>query len=294
MSLSILSPLLYLFIGMFLARFPLNIKGKISIFLTKCVIPAVIVYNIATYKKGFLVIMLGTMLMLLILFLISRVYQENPVKRLCFFYLNIAWFGLPIGNAIWGSDAAMILISVYIGSSLFCNSACVSLMSSGTTWKKQLSQLATSPPVLALMLGIVTMPVGEWIERQCVFLYESLKFTMTFLGMMLLGMWLASTKLKQADFKEAMVLFVFRMLTIALLVSVFLHLADFYEFELIIQNKPVFYLLSFLPPAANLIILETYYLNTGTSASRIACGTIISLMAISIYVTGLLIFSSPI
>ncbi len=94
MSLSILSPLLYLFIGMFLARFPLNIKGKISIFLTKCVIPAVIVYNIATYKKGFLVIMLGTMLMLLILFLISRVYQENPVKRLCFFYLNIAWFRL--------------------------------------------------------------------------------------------------------------------------------------------------------------------------------------------------------
>ncbi len=81
MSLSILSPLLYLFIGMFLAHFPLNIKGKISIFLTKCVIPAVIVYNIATYKKGFLVIMLGTMLMLLILFLISRVYQENPVKR---------------------------------------------------------------------------------------------------------------------------------------------------------------------------------------------------------------------
>ncbi|MCL7798685.1 hypothetical protein M8990_00645 [Pasteurella multocida] len=145
MSLSILSPLLYLFIGMFLARFPLNIKGKISIFLTKCVIPAVIVYNIATYKKGFLVIMLGTMLMLLILFLISRVYQENPVKRLCFFYLNIAWFGLPIGNAIWGSEAAMILISVYIGSSLFCNSACVSLMSSGTTWKKQLSQLAHRP-----------------------------------------------------------------------------------------------------------------------------------------------------
>ncbi|AKD37450.1 hypothetical protein I926_00600 [Pasteurella multocida subsp. multocida OH4807] len=290
MSLFILSPLIYLLIGMFVARFPFNIKGKISAFLTKFVIPSVIVYNIATSKHDLLVIMLGMMTILFIMFFLSRVLGDNPVKRLCFFYLNIAWLGLPVGSAIWGSEAATILISVYIGSSLFCNSACVSLMSIDIAWLHRIRQIIKAPPVIALLIGIFTLPFGDWLEQHVYIVYECLKFTMTFLGMMLLGIWLATTKLKSADFKAAWLLFLFRMVSLTILITLFILVAEYYQIALVTQNKPVFYLLSFLPPAANLIILETYYLKTGQSASMIACGTMISLAAITVYVTGLLIW----
>ncbi|ECQ0328475.1 permease, partial [Salmonella enterica] len=43
------------------------------------------------------------------------------------------------------------------------------------------------------------------------------------------------------------------------------------------------YLFCFLPPAANIIVLETHYMGTGRSARTISCGTCISIIAITIY-----------
>ncbi|MCM5704030.1 hypothetical protein [Larsenimonas salina] len=37
-----------------------------------------------------------------------------------------------------------------------------------------------------------------------------------------------------------------------------------------------------LPPAANIVVLETFYLNTGTSAQRIASSTLVSLIMLGV------------
>ncbi|MGC7589903.1 AEC family transporter [Bisgaard Taxon 46] len=290
MSLSILAPLIYLLFGIVIARFPVNIKGKISAFLTRFVIPFVIVFNIATSQNGLVIIMLGMICVLSVMLLISTIFKSDPVKRLCFFYLNIAWLGLPVASAIWGSTAATILIAIYIGSSLFCNSVCASLMASDFSWKQRILLIVKAPPVIALGIGVLLLPWGNWIEQHIHFLYELAKFTMTFFGMMLLGIWLSSTKLKTEDFKQALLLFLFRFVSLSILITLCIWIAKYYEFELVTQNQPIFYLVALLPPAANLIILETYYLNTGKSASMIACGTIISMVAIGCYISYLFIF----
>ena len=49
------------------------------------------------------------------------------------------------------------------------------------------------------------------------------------------------------------------------------------------QYIGVMFLLFCLPPAANIVALETHYQGTGTSAKYIASGTIISCVVVSIY-----------
>lgn len=49
------------------------------------------------------------------------------------------------------------------------------------------------------------------------------------------------------------------------------------------QYIGVMFLLFCLPPAANIVALETHYQGTGTSAKYIASGTIISCAVVSIY-----------
>ena len=71
-----LSPLLYLAIGIFLGKHPLEIKGKIAKLLTMVIIPIVIVYNIATHKDGTFVIMFGMVAIMLILLLGSRRFHQ--------------------------------------------------------------------------------------------------------------------------------------------------------------------------------------------------------------------------
>ena len=63
----------------------------------------------------------------------------------------------------------------------------------------------------------------------------------------------------------------------------FIYIAGLLKLELVAANKPALYMLCLLPPAANIIVLETHYCRTGRSAGLIACGTLLSLSMIAVY-----------
>lgn len=68
-----------------------------------------------------------------------------------------------------------------------------------------------------------------------------------------------------------------------MLVSALIALCKPLGISLVMENMPTLYLLCLLPPAANIIVLETHYLKSGRSASLIACGTCLSIVAIGVY-----------
>lgn len=283
MSLSFLAPLVYLLIGLGLGRSTFDIKGPASAFLTRFIIPLVIIFNIATHKPGVFVIMLATVVMMCIMLLISRLKSNDPVANLCFSYWNIGWLGMPVASSLFGDGAAMVFIASYVGSSLFGNSIGTSMMAHGGSLARRLIQTLKAPPVWSLLLGVLALPLGPFMEQHGHGVYEVLKFLMSFLGMAILGIWLAGSRPRQDDFRRELMPFVLRAVIMTVLITVLIYVGRYFDIHLIVDNQAALYLMPLLPPAANIIVLETHYLKTGRSASMIACGTCISLVAIGLY-----------
>ncbi len=279
---AIFFPLFYLLVGWLVGQTSWDIRTLASWLLTKLVIPLVIIFNIATHFRSMSGIIIATALIMLLLLAISRLFSRDPVINLCFCYLNIGWLGLPVASALFGNDAAVIIIAAYVGSSIFGNSVGAGMLSgSGFNVKK----IVQSPPVVALAIGIILMPFSTEIQRQGSGIYAVAKFLMSFLGMAILGIWLSKVKVTRHDFRRELRPFLLRAAVMAILITVLLLIARACHQTLISDNPATLYLFCLLPPAANIIVIETYYLGSGRSASPISCGTCISIVVIALYAT---------
>jgi len=97
-------------------------------------------------------IMIGMIVVMTAMLVLSRIFVRDPVENLCFCYLNIGWLGLPIASALFGNTAATVVLSAYIGSSIFGNLVSVSVMSSDENCRKSLKNLLKAPPIIALAI----------------------------------------------------------------------------------------------------------------------------------------------
>lgn len=286
-----LLPILYLFIGYIFSLKNIQIKMTSSTMLSKFVIPYVIIHHIVLNQNNMFVIVIAIIIVMSVMLLLARLFSSKPVELLCFSYLNIGWLGLPIATALFGEVVAGFVIAIYVGSSLFGN-----IIGSGLLAEKgtnNLSQRAIifmkSPPFIALVLGVLLIPFAKDLAIIDVYIYDPAKFLMTFLGMMILGMWLAETKIIRDDILKSIIFSLVRILVLFGLTWSILLLSEQNNINWVTQYSSVLYLLCLLPPAANIVILETYYLKTGTSASMIAIGTCFSIVLIVMY-TMLVIF----
>jgi len=283
MSPAILLPLLYLFIGLVLGKNYPDTKRPAAALLTKVVIPLVIIYNLATYRPGFLAIMLGVLTIMGIMALLGQCFTKDPIRNLCFFYSNIGWLGLPVATALFGDHAAAVFIAAYIGSTAFGNSIGAGMLEHGTQIKARMWNLLKSPPLIASLIGIALMPLGDAIELYLHSVYGVLKFLLGFTGMAILGIWLAESRIQASDIRNELRPYLYKSLTSFALVTVFIQICSYFDIALVTQNTAALYLICLLPPAANIVVLETHYRRTGHSAKLIASGTCISIAAIFLY-----------
>jgi len=103
---------------------------------------------------------------------------------------------------------------------------------------------------------------------------------MSFAGMCVLGMWLRRTKVQLDDITYSLKLAVLKLCCGLVLCSLTYF---FISIPHIGQYIGVMFLLFCLPPAANIVALETHYQGTGISAKYIASGTMVSCAIILIY-----------
>ena len=262
------------------------------------------------------------MVLMLLGVLCAGHFTRDPVQKLAFVYLNAGLFGIPVVAGFWGEEAVRVYIGAYIGNSIMGNILGTSLLrggsttdageraassaraaqnshttqdaratrSRGETLRTVLRGLRTSPPVIAVVVGLLCLPAGSFLSVHGAGFYRVLTWIFSFIGLIVLGMWLGVAKLHRADLTRAAGWALLR----AVLVSVYsigvLALARWahdtagVHFDQLLAHPQVLFLLAVLPPAANIVILETHYRHEGTAAPVIAAGAAVSVGMIALAV----------
>lgn len=283
---TLIFPLLSFLSGVLLSKISMQqkIRTVLSTLLAKLLIPVVIIYNMVFYQPGHLTLIVVSILAAIFLYITYLVLFKDRLQALCFSYSNIGWLGLPIAMAIFGVEVSGIMIALYIGGSLFGNVWAVSAVSNTPqSVSNMLKKLLFSPPVIALCLAALLrvfhlheMKMHDTIDV----LYTLAKWAMSFAGMCVLGMWLSQTNVTLHDLILGTKSALFKLLCGLVFCAV---LYQFVEVKAIHDALAIIFLLFCLPPAANIVALETHYQGTGLSAKYIAAGTIVSCALILIY-----------
>ncbi len=323
----IILPLIYLGLGLGLAlllpeRWSTRLKEDASTLLTRWIIPAVIIYTVATSRPELFFVAASTMVLMVLGVLCTGRITGDPVQKLAFVYLNAGLFGIPVVAGFWGEEAVRVYIGAYIGNSIMGNILGTSLLrgdastgrsragegnaldaqaprSRSGTLRTVLRGLRTSPPVIAVVVGLLCLPAGPFLSVHGAGFYRVLTWVFSFIGMIVLGMWLGAAKLHRADLTRAAGWALLR----AGLVSVYsvgvlafarwAHDTAGVHFDQLLAHPQVLFILAVLPPAANIVILETHYRHEGTAAPVIAAGAVVSVGMIALAVPILqLVFAS--
>ena len=283
---ALLLPLLAFLTGLMLAKTPIasQLKTVLSSLLARCFIPIVIIYNMVFYQAGSLSLMLFSFVVAILLFYFFLYFSKNKLSALCFSYVNMAWLGFPFAIALFGAEISPAMVALYIGGSIFGNLWAVTAVSdTPQPMAAILKKVAFSPPIVALSLAALFWLFGvqHWLEQHGVnWIYATAKLGMSFSGMCVLGMWLRHTKVQATDLWRSSQTAALKLLCGVLLCGLTYRFVPIPQIEHYIG---VMFLLFCLPPAANIVALETHYQGTGTSAKYIASGTMVSCVVVSLY-----------
>lgn len=283
---SLILPLIAFIVGLCLAQYKLSehLKPLLATLLARVFIPIVIVYNMVFYQPGSLSLMLFSFISAGLLYGLFIALFKDRLGALCFSYVNMAWLGFPFAIAIFGPQISPAIVALYIGGSIFGNIWAVTAVSTEPQAKRIiLKKVMQSPPFIALvlagfcrLLGVQNIQNTHWFDL----VYHASKVGMTFAGMCVLGMWLRKTKVNFDDLKRSSMILALKLVCGLVLCSI----AYFYlPIPRIQEYIGVMFLLFCLPPAANIVALETHYQGTGLSAKYIASGTMVSCVVIAVY-----------
>ena len=318
-------PLLYLGVGFGLAmllpeHWGNSLKESASALLTRWIIPTVIVYIVATSRPELFFMAASTMVLMALLVRCAAFFTNDPVQRLALVYLNAGIFGIPVVASFWGEEAVRLYVGAYIGNSVMGNILGTSLMrretnTDGLTTSRAkptrkavtrkaavgavLRSLLTNRPIIAVAIGLICLPAGPFLNTHAAGIYRLITWVFSFVGLMVLGMWLSTARLHRTDLTQALQWAVLRVVLVSvysvgvLTAAHWMHTHTGVHLEQLLAHPQVLFILGVLPPAANIVILETHYRHEGTAAPIIASGAVVSLGMIALTVPILqLVFSN--
>lgn len=309
-------PLLYLGVGFGLAmllpeHWGNRLKESASALLTRWIIPTVIVYIVATSRPELFFMAASTMVLMALLVRCAAFFTNDPVQRLALVYLNAGIFGIPVVASFWGEEAVRLYVGAYIGNSVMGNILGTSLMrretnTDGLTTSRAkptrkavtrkaavgavLRSLLTNRPIIAVATGLICLPVGPFLNTHAAGIYRLITWVFSFVGLMVLGMWLSTARLHRTDLTQALRWAVLRVVLVSvysvgiLTAAHWMHTHTGVHLDQLLAHPQVLFILGVLPPAANIVILETHYRHEGTAAPIIASGAVVSLGMIALAV----------
>ena len=296
-----------------------RLKESASALLTRWIIPTVIVYIVATSRPELFFMAASTMVLMALLVRCAAFFTNDPVQRLALVYLNAGIFGIPVVASFWGEEAVRLYVGAYIGNSVMGNILGTSLMRRETntdglttgrakptrkavtrkaTVGAVLRSLLTNRPIIAVAIGLICLPAGPFLNTHAAGIYRLITWVFSFVGLMVLGMWLSTARLHRTDLKQAARWALLRVVLVSiysvgiLTAAHWMHTHTGVHLDQLLAHPQVLFILGVLPPAANIVILETHYRHEGTAAPIIASGAVVSLGMIALAVPILqLIFS---
>lgn len=287
---NILIPFSYIFLGFIVGKLWKNSSKYLSYLLINIFIPIVILMTILSYQGNIFHIILLSYLFSLIMYKIADYlytkHNNKSIMKLCFSYYNIGWLGLPISIYFFGEVVTPIMIAAYIGGMIYGSTVCIYSLNllSNSNQISPLKKLFTSMPFLSFIFAITIKFIFgtiDIIESYSQF-YVLNKFIMSILGMAILGIWIQKSPLKKQYCKEAIIFSINRLIIGFIVLSILLSLM-YLSSLLTLEDINYLLIIPLLPVAANIVVLETYYLQSVKSIHIIMINTIFSLILLFLF-----------
>ncbi|GGY11252.1 AEC family transporter [Paludibacterium paludis] len=181
--------------------------------------------------------------------------------RCAFGYFNIGWFGVPIAQALYGTEGMLAMTAMYVGGMLFGNTVGYALMASDRLSPGHLAGKLLSLPALPCALaafGLRAAGFATALSQNAPLsgLLEGAALITSVLGMALVGMSVAGVSLRRLPWNALFGLLVSRVLCAAVLTVILIGACGARGWLTPLEIR-VFALMPLLPIAANLLVFTS-------------------------------------
>lgn len=246
----------------------LGLKSKpISKLLLYVLIPLVIFDNIlkaepAQLATAMSIIFLLAALMNLPAQLARRLGGDinQDLLRCSFSYFNIGWFGIPVVMALFGEEKMPLIISAYMGNVLYGDTVGYYLISRSKDMGvgDSIKNVLKIPAIYALLAAIIANAYGFKMPESLEPVTKGVSWTLSALGMTIIGITLTSVDVKKVDYRLFSKLMAVRYVAAAVILGALVWLESVLIGQLEGDGQRLMLLMASFPIAANLVVFATF------------------------------------
>ncbi|WP_187260670.1 AEC family transporter [Pontibacter beigongshangensis] len=286
---------LYGFIGVgYAASRWFGLKDKwISWLLLYLLIPVVIFEHLIKAELAQMAIVAVMIFMLAVLmnlpaWLVGKflVKDINKYQLNCSFsYYNIGWFGIPVVMALFGQEQMPLIMSAYMGNVFYGDTIGYFLISRSKDLpvSEAVKNVLKIPAVYACVAAVIANLLGFELPEALSPVMKGASWTLSALGMIMIGIGLSKANLRQLDYKKYGKLVGSRFLGSVILMGLLVLAEAAIIGQLESDEQKLMLLLSVFPIAANLVVFSSFLDTEQESAALlVATSSLISLLLVPI------------
>lgn len=243
-------------------------KETIAKLLIYIIAPTVIFYGTYTAEINFtnlslpvLFFCLASAMALIFLMIGNIVFKKDSTKNILAFTAgtgNTGYFGLPVISVVLGDQAFSLAVLAILGFTLYENSVGFFLTAKGNhTAKESLWKVIKLPTIYAFFAGLLLNLLSVNLGDIAITTIGHFKGVYTLLGMMIIGMGLATVSIKEIDYKFISLTFLAKFISWPLVILGIITLDKyfFHIYNLSVYN--VIIIMAIVPLAANTVAVAT-------------------------------------
>lgn len=200
-----------------------------------------------------------------------------------FSYYNIGWFGIPVVMALFGENGMPFIISAYVGNALYGDTIGYYMISqiNASDKREAIKKVFKIPAVYAcvaaILLNLFSVEAPELVEQ----IGEGISWLVSALGMLVIGVTLATVSFKNFDYKGFSKILGLRYLCGILILSVLIFIEHQFIQILDEDQSKLLFLIGTFPIAANLVVFASFLKAEEKSAALlVGISSLISLLLV--------------
>lgn len=264
---SLLPYLLCIPVGYFLKKKEIIPKAYIHKPLLFVFMPILVIDNVleASVSKLTILPVISFSLAFLMMFPATWIYKksedlENPsLLRSSFSFFNVAFFGIPTVNALFGEGAVTTLICIYIGTALYGNIiGYVQVAKTKFGTKKSIIEVFKVPFIYAFIAAVVLKLFEVETPEVVKPVVDTLSVVVSVAGMIIIGMNITNVNFKDLDWRYYVKVLGVRQISAIVITAALMGLQYFLVDGLEKEDQQIMALIALFPVAANVTVFASF------------------------------------
>lgn len=246
--------------------------------------------NLSTLSLPFVIFSVSCLLCI-VFYALARLFWQDASKNLLAFgagNANTGYFGVPVALALFGEELLGLYILCIIGITFYENTLGFFITARGHhTPKESLMKLVRLPTLYAFVLGIVVSVSNIHLPELYFDTATNFRAAFTLLGMMVIGLGLASIRKFEFDLKFVGISFLAKFIAWPLCMALIIFI-DNTVLHLYSQDvHKILLLISFTPLAANMVVFAT---QLKTHPEKASYAVLLSTLLALVYIPTMAVF----